>query len=127
VRVGGDVTIVSYSNGRHTVVAAAEMLAKTGIEADVIDLRSVYPLDITTVLASVRRTGRLVLLDEAPRFGSLAAQIAAQVQEQAFWYLDAPIAMVTAPQSPIPHSPDLVDALVPSAADVVAAVQRVVS
>jgi pyruvate/2-oxoglutarate/acetoin dehydrogenase E1 component len=125
VRQGDDVTIVSYSHGVSTALVAAESLQGSGVSADVIDLRSVYPLDLQTVLASVRRTGRVVVLDEAPRFGSLAAQVAASIQEKAFWYLDAPIAIVASPQTPIPHSPDLIDAIVPDAGDVVAAVTAV--
>jgi len=119
IREGDDLTIVSYSNGVVTALAAAKELAAAGIEADVIDLRSVYPMDSDTVLASVRRTGRVVVVDEAPWFGGLAGQLAAIIQEQAFWYLDAPVAMITAPQSPIPFAPQLIDALVPSVATVV--------
>lgn len=125
VRDGDDVTIVSYSHGVSIALDAAESLASSGIAADVIDLRTVYPLDIATVVASVRRTGRLIILDEAPRFGNLAAQVAATVQEQAFWYLDQPISLVTAAHSPIPHSPGLIDALLPSAADLVSAVTKI--
>jgi pyruvate/2-oxoglutarate/acetoin dehydrogenase E1 component len=125
VRKGDDVTIVSYSYGVQVATEAAEALAASGIGADVIDLRSIFPLDITTILASVRRTGRLVIVDEAPRFGGIAAMIAATVQEKAFWYLDAPIGMVTGARSPIPHAPDLIDALLPSPGGVVAAVTDV--
>lgn len=123
-RTGEDVTIVSYSNGMTTANRAAAQLADRGVQSDVIDLRSIYPLDLDTLVASVRRTGRVVLVDEAPLFGSVAAQVAALIQREAFWYLDAPIEIVAAAQSPIPHSPDLIDALLPSVADVVAAADR---
>jgi pyruvate/2-oxoglutarate/acetoin dehydrogenase E1 component len=126
LREGNDVTLVSYSHGVITTLEAADALASDGIGADVIDLRSVFPLDIETVLASVRRTGKLVVVDEAPAFGALAGQIAAAVQSEAFWYLDGPIAVVTSPQTPIPHSPPMIDALLPSVADVVAAATRLV-
>jgi pyruvate/2-oxoglutarate/acetoin dehydrogenase E1 component len=126
IREGEDVTLVSYSNGVVTASAAARDLAESGIEADVIDLRSIYPLDSETVLSSVRRTGRVVIIDEAPRFGGLAGQLAAIIQEQAFWYLDAPVVMVTSPQSPIPFAPDLIDALLPSVDDVSAAARNLV-
>jgi pyruvate/2-oxoglutarate/acetoin dehydrogenase E1 component len=126
VRIGGDVTIVSYSNGMTTATAAADALAADGVQADLIDLRSIQPLDTTTVLASVRRTGRLVLVDEAPAFGSVAAQVAALVQAGAFWHLDAPIEVVAAAQSPIPHAPDLIEALLPSVAGVVEAARRTI-
>jgi pyruvate/2-oxoglutarate/acetoin dehydrogenase E1 component len=125
VREGNDVTIVSYSHGATTAAAAAESLASSGIQADVLDLRSVYPLDTTSILASVRRTGKVVLFDEAPHFGNLSAQIAAIIQSEAFWYLDAPIEIVSAPQTPIPHSAELVEAIVPTVGDLIDAVTRV--
>lgn len=124
IRAGDDVTLVSYSNGVVTASAAAAELAEAGIQADVIDLRSIHPLDAETVLGSVRRTGRVVIIDEAPRYGGLAGQLAAIIQEQAFWYLDAPIAMITSPQSPIPFAPPLIEAMLPSTAKVVAAVSN---
>lgn len=124
VRRGDDVTIVTYSYGLSLVTEAAESLAQSGISADVIDLRSIYPLDLHTILASVRRTGRLVLVDEAPRFGGISGAIAASIQERAFWHLDAPIGLINGAQSPIPHSPDLIEALLPSPRRIVDAVHR---
>lgn len=124
LRAGDDVTVISYSNGMLTATKAADALAADGIGVDLIDLRSIYPLDTETILASVRRTGRVVFVDEAPAFGSVAAQVAAIIQREAFWYLDAPIEIVAAAQSPIPHHPDLIDALLPTPASVVAAAQR---
>ncbi|WP_167132628.1 alpha-ketoacid dehydrogenase subunit beta [Paramicrobacterium chengjingii] len=125
VRNGDDVTIIGYSNGVTTALASADALAERGVGADVIDLRSIYPLDLATLTSSVRRTGRVVIVDEAPIFGSVAAQLSALIQRDAFWYLDAPIKLVTAPQSPIPHSPSLIDALIPGVDDVVRAVDSV--
>jgi len=126
-RQGQDVTIISHSFGTVTAMEAAATLSKSGIEADVIDLRTIYPLDEEAVLASVRRTGRVVILDEAPRFGSLANQVAAIILDKAFWYLDEGIKVITAPQSPVPHSPELVAAIVPSEVDVVAAARALVA
>lgn len=125
VREGGDVTVISYSNGMLTAGKAADALAADGIQVDLIDLRSIYPLDVETLVASVRRTGRVVILDEAPAFGSVAAQVAAVLQQEAFWYLDAPVRVLAAAQSPIPHAPDLIDALLPGVADTVAAVRSI--
>jgi pyruvate dehydrogenase E1 component beta subunit len=121
VREGRDLTMISYSNGVLTATKAAEALAADGVGVDLIDLRSIYPLDVQTILASVRRTGRVVIVDEAPEFGSVAAQIAAIIQREAFWYLDAPVEIVAAPQSPIPNAPNLIDALMPSPERTVAA------
>ncbi len=126
VERGDDVTIVSYSHGMVTAGKAATELRGRGIGADVIDVRSIYPLDEQTILDSVRRTGRLVVVDEAPYFGSFGAQLASIVQQKAFWYLDAPIEVVASPQTPIPHHPTLVDAILPSVAQVVAAVDRTI-
>jgi len=123
-RSGDDVTIVSYSHGLVTARAAADQLESQGASVDLIDVRTIYPLDEETILASLRRTGRLVVVDEGPRFGSFGAQVAALMQERAFWYLDAPIEVVAAQQAPIPHHPTLVDAILPSQAQVVAAAER---
>lgn len=124
VRAGQDVTVISYSHGVTTATTAVDALAAKGITADLIDLRSIFPLDEETLLASVRRTGRVVLVDEGPYFGSVAGQVAAIIQQKAFWYLDAPIEIVASLQSPIPHAPDLVDAILPSVDGVVAAINR---
>lgn len=124
VRTGGDVTVVSHSHGMITATEAADALSAAGVQVDLIDLRSIFPLDIDTITASVRRTGRLVVVDESPHFGSVAAQIVTEVQSRAFWYLDAPIVTVTAAHAPIPHSPPLIDALLPSVDGVVRATRR---
>lgn len=126
LRTGNDVTLVSYSNGMTLATKAADALAAGGVNVDLIDLRSIYPMDVETVIRSVRRTGRVVLVDEAPEFGSVAAQLASIIQRDAFWYLDAPVAVVAAAQSPIPHSPDLIDALLPSVERIVAAAQNTI-
>lgn len=126
LRQGEDITLVSYSNGMTTATAAADALAADGVGVDLIDLRSIQPLDAETILGSVRRTGRLVVVDEAPAFGSVAAQIAAVVQSEAFWHLDAPVELVTAAHAPIPHAPELIEALLPTVGGVVHAARRAI-
>ena len=125
LRRGDDVTIVALSSLVHDALAAAELLAdEHGIEAEVIDPRTLVPLDLATIVESVRRTGRLVVAHEAVEHGGFGAEIAAQVQAAAFDYLDAPIERVGAPFAPIPLSPPLEDAYLPGAGDLVAAARR---
>jgi len=114
-RVGRDVTLIAYSRMAIEALAAAEQLEGEGIDCEVIDLRTVSPVDIATVLASVRKTNRVVVVHEAVRSGGLGAELAAQVQEHAFDYLDAPVARVGAPFAPVPFSPALESAYVPDA------------
>jgi pyruvate dehydrogenase E1 component beta subunit len=124
IRAGGDVTIVALSRLVHDAVEAAERLAaEDGIEADVIDPRTLVPLDLEAIVESVRRTGRLVVAHEAVEHGGFGAEIAAQVQSAAFDYLDAPVARVGAPFAPIPLSGPLEDAYLPGADEVVTAVR----
>jgi pyruvate dehydrogenase E1 component beta subunit len=124
VREGTDVTIVSYSCMATDALAAAEMLAGKGISAEVIDLRSLVPIDLPTVVASVQKTNRLLIVHEAVTQGGLGAEIAAQVQQEAFDYLDAPIERVGAPYVPVPASLALEKAYVPDQSKIVAAVER---
>src|SRR5512141_2566667 len=122
LRTGGDVTIVALSRLVHDALDAAERLAGDhGIEAEVIDPRTLVPLDLQTIVDSVRRTGRLVVAHEAVEHGGFGAEIVAQVQLAAFDYLDAPIERVGAPFAPIPLSPPLEDAYLPDAGDIAAA------
>ena len=124
VRPGRDVTIVALSRLVDEALVAAERLAGEGIEAEVIDPRTLVPLDLDTIVESVGRTHRLVIAHEAVEHGGFGAEIAAQVQAAAFDDLDAPIERVGAPFSPVPFSPPLEDAYVPGADEVHAAVQR---
>ncbi|MFC6083564.1 alpha-ketoacid dehydrogenase subunit beta [Sphaerisporangium aureirubrum] len=126
-RPGTDVTVVTYSYGVRLALGAAEALAGDGVSAEVIDLRTLYPLDTATIIESVRRTGRVVVLDEAPRYGGMAAEIVTSVTESAFWYLDQPVHRVTGAHTPIPHSPALLDAILPTEGDVVRAVRQVLA
>ena len=107
---------------------AASILSSEGVDVEVIDLRTLQPMDSETIIASVKRTNRCVVVHEAVRFAGMGAEIAAQIQEEAFDYLDAPIGRVAAPFSPVPFSPVLEGAYVPDAKRIAegvrAAVQR---
>jgi pyruvate/2-oxoglutarate/acetoin dehydrogenase E1 component len=117
-RRGRDVTIVALSRLVGEALAAADRLAAEGIEAEVIDPRTLVPLDIETIVESVRRTNRLVVAHEAVRNGGFGAEIAAQAQLAAFDFLDAPVERVGAPFAPVPFSPPLEDAYLPGRDDV---------
>ena len=121
LREGDDVTIVATSRMVGEALAAADELAAQGIAAEVIDPRTLVPLDLDAIVASTKRTGRLVVAHEAVRFGGIGAEIAAAVSAAAFDYLDAPVERVGAPFAPIPLSPPLEDAYLPGAAEVLAA------
>jgi len=107
----------------HFSLEAAEKLAGDGVEVEVVDLRSLSPLDEETILASVKKTGRLIVVDEANPRCSIATDIVALAAGQAFDYLDAPPTMVTAPHAPVPFSPVLEDAYLPSVDSIVATAQ----
>jgi len=124
VREGRAATIVSYGLMVHRALDAAAQLAKEGVEVEVIDLRTLSPLDIDTVLESVEKTGHLVCVDEANPRCSIACDVAAQVAQQAFGALRGPIRLVTAPHTPVPFSPVLEDLYLPGAAQIVDAVKR---
>ncbi len=125
-RAGRDVTVVALSRLVHESLAAAEELAAEGIEIEVIDPRTLVPLDLGTIVESLRRTHRLVVAHEAVAHGGFGAEVAARVQEEAFDELDAPIGRVGAPFAPIPFSPPLEDAYLPGRAGVAAAVRATV-
>ncbi len=124
LRQGGDVTIVALSRLVHDALEAAERLAGEGIEAEVIDPRTLVPLDLDTIVASVERTSRLVVAHEAVEHGGFGAEVATRVQSAAFDSLDAPIRRVGAPFTPIPLSPPLEDAYLPGVDEIVAAVRE---
>jgi pyruvate dehydrogenase E1 component beta subunit len=125
MRDGTDLTLVSHGAGVHTCLAAAETLAHDGVEAEVIDLRTLRPLDDGAVFASVARTGRLVVVEEGWRSGGIGAEVAARVAEHAFWDLDAPVERVATAEVPIPYAKHLEDAALPSVDDVLGAARRV--
>ena len=124
VREGKDCTIVTYGLMVHRAIEAAATLAKEGVECEMVDLRTLSPLDLDTVLDSVEKTGRLVCVDEANPRCSIAADISAQVAQKAFGALRAPIEMVTPPHTPVPFSPALEDLYIPSAEQIADAVRR---
>jgi pyruvate dehydrogenase E1 component beta subunit len=125
VREGDDATIVTYGRMVHHATDAAEKLAKEGIHAEVIDLRTTSPLDEETILESAERTGRVVVADEANPRCSIATDIAALVAQRAFHSLKAPIELVTAPHTPTPFAGVLEDLYIPSAENIAAAVRKV--
>ena len=123
-REGSDVTVVTYSRMVHRALEAAERLAPEGISVEVIDLRTLKPLDMATVAASVRKTGRVVGLTEAYLTGSFISELVARIQEDVFDWLDAPIVRVAAADVPVPMSEPLEDAAIPSVERVVAGIRQ---
>ena len=124
-REGTDVTIVSFGKIIKEAYAAADALAKEGVSCEVIDLRTVRPLDIDTILQSVKKTNRLVILEEAWPFGNVSTEITYQVQEKAFDYLDAPIIKINTADTLAPYSPVLLKEWLPNSDDVIKAVKKV--
>ena len=125
VRKGKDITLVGISAMTWVCTEAADILAKDGIEAEVIDVLSVSPLDYDHILESVRKTEHLVIVDEDNPRCSVATDIAATVADEAIDYLDAPIKRVTAPHTPVPYNPNLEQAYIPNANRVLAAAKLV--
>jgi pyruvate dehydrogenase E1 component beta subunit len=125
VKEGTDVTLVSYSITVGLVIQAAELLAKEGINAEIIDLRSLRPLDTATVVESVKKTNRIVTVEEGWPICGIASEIATQVMEQAFDYLDAPPARVTGKDVPMPYAANLEKLALTSVDEIVAAAKAV--
>ena len=126
-RPGKDVSLVTYGGTLGTTLTAAEQLAESGIDAEVIDLRVLRPLDDATIMASVRRNHRVVVIDEGWRSGSLSAEISARISEQCFFELDSPVERVCSAEVPMPYARHLEQAALPQPADVVAAALRAVA
>jgi|SRR5690625_4073788 len=126
-REGSDVTVVAVAGAVPHALAAAEQLAGQGVSVEVLDLRSIVPLDREAILGSVAKTGRLVVADPAHEMGSVASEVSAVVAQEGFWDLQAPIVRVTTPHTHIPFSRDAELPLYPSAARIVAAAQRVMA
>jgi pyruvate/2-oxoglutarate/acetoin dehydrogenase E1 component len=124
VRAGNDVTVIAVGRMVVEAMTAARTLAESGVDLEVIDVRTVQPLDSKRILDSVRRTNRAVVVHEAVTFGGIGAEIAAQIQEEAFDYLDAPVLRLGAPFSPVPFSPVLERAYIPDSARIVDGVRR---
>jgi pyruvate dehydrogenase E1 component beta subunit len=125
VRSGKDVTLISWSNGMTYALKAAYELAKEGIEAEVIDLRTLRPMDTETIVASVKKTGRAVTVEEGWQQSGVGAEIAARIMEHAFDYLDAPVARVSGKDVPMPYAANLEKLALPNVAEVVAAAKAV--
>jgi 2-oxoisovalerate dehydrogenase E1 component beta subunit len=120
-RAGRDVSIITYGMMVHESEKAAAQLAESGIEVEILDLRTLLPLDEAAIIESVRRTSRALIVHEDTRTGGIAGEIAMRINEHAFEWLDAPILRVTAIDTPVPYSPPLEDYFLPQVADIVAA------
>jgi 2-oxoisovalerate dehydrogenase E1 component beta subunit len=123
-RSGRDLTIVTYGAMLWAALEAAEVLDRDGVSAEVLDLRTLLPLDEEAILASVRHTGKCLVLHEDTRTGGLGAEIAATLSEKAFEWLDGPILRVTAPDTPVPYSPPLEEAFLPNVNTLLAAARK---
>jgi pyruvate dehydrogenase E1 component beta subunit len=124
-REGTDVTLVSFGKIIKEAYKAADILEKEGISVEIIDLRTIRPMDHQTIFTSVKKTNRLVILEEAWPFGNVASEIAYQVQENIFDYLDAPVQRINTADTPAPFSPVLLAEWLPNVNDVIAAVKKV--
>ena len=125
VRKGQHVSIISWSNGMSYALKAADELAKDGIEAEVIDLRTLRPMDTDTIVESVKKTGRVVTVEEGWPQAGIGAEIAARVMEHAFDYLDAPVTRVSGKDVPMPYAANLEKLALPTVAEVVEAAKAV--
>jgi pyruvate/2-oxoglutarate/acetoin dehydrogenase E1 component len=124
-RPGRDISLVTYGGSLFKTLEAAALLAKEGIEAEVVDLRTLRPLDMATIIGSVTRTRRAVIIDEGWKTGSLSAEVSARIMEQAFWELDAPVARVCSAEIPMPYPRHLEQAALPQPTAIVAAVHEI--
>jgi pyruvate dehydrogenase E1 component beta subunit len=125
-REGNDVTIVSYGKIMKVALQAAEELQKDGISVEVIDLRTIRPIDYKAIVNSVKKTNRLVIVEESWPLGCIASEVAYHVQRYAFDYLDAPIGRVTNRDVPLPYAPTLIEAILPNVKRTVEAIKAVI-
>jgi pyruvate dehydrogenase E1 component beta subunit len=126
VREGDDVTLITYSFTLRAALEAADAVAEHGVSVEVVDLRTVAPIDRDTINASVQKTGRVILLSDAPAIGGILSEVAAGIQESQLEYLDAPIVRLGGKHAPIPHSPVLFESLVPTGDEIVTALRDIV-
>jgi 2-oxoisovalerate dehydrogenase E1 component beta subunit len=126
-RSGTDLTIITYAAMVHVALEVSETLADEGVQVEVVDLRTLVPLDEEAILGSVARTGKALVLHEAPRTGGFGGEIAATIAEKAFEYLEAPVVRVTAPDTPVPYSPPLEEAYLPGREDVLEAARKILA
>ena len=125
VREGTDVTLITYSAGVHQGLEVAAELDKDGISVEVVDVRTLVPLDVETIVNSVKKTSRAVVLHEAAKRLGYGAEIAATIQEEAFWHLDQPVVRIAAKNTPTPTSPPLEDAVIPQPAEIAETLRKV--
>ena len=126
MKEGGDITIISWSKMVHTSLAAANILEKDGISCEVIDLQSLVPLDKETILGSIKKTGKAVIVHEAVRTSGFGAEIAAIIADEAFSYLRSPIKRVTAPDTPIPYASKLEDEFIPNESKIIESIKSII-
>jgi len=124
-RQGTDVTLVSYNKMMLPTLEAADILAKEGVSAEVIDLRTIRPLDVRTILESVKKTNRLVVIDESWPFAGVSEEVAYVIQKHAFDYLDAPVTRINAADTSLGYATNLVEEYLPNAGKIVRAVKEV--
>jgi pyruvate/2-oxoglutarate/acetoin dehydrogenase E1 component len=124
-REGSDVTVVTYSRMVHRALEAAEKLAEEGISVEVIDLRTLNPLDMDTIAASVKKTGRVVGVTESYKTNSFISEVATRIQEEVFDWLDAPVVRVAALDVPVPMSEPLEDAAIPNVDAIIAGIRKI--
>ncbi|MFQ5882873.1 MAG: alpha-ketoacid dehydrogenase subunit beta [Candidatus Methylomirabilales bacterium] len=119
-RAGTDISLITYGAMVHQAFQAADQMSEQGIEVEMVDLRTLYPLDTDTILTSVKKTGKVLIVHEAPQVCGIGAEIAAVIAQDVFRYLDAPVVRLTAPHTPVPFSPPLEDYYLPNATKIVA-------
>ncbi len=126
-REGTDITLITYGAMVEEGLQAADQMSEEGIEVELVDLRTLYPLDTPMILASVQKTGKVLIVHEAPQVCGIGAEIAAIIAQEAFRHLDAPVMRLTAPHTPVPFSPPLENAYLPDAAKIVAQLHELAS
>lgn len=124
IKEGEDISIITYSAMVHTAIEAAHILEDEGISLEIVDLRTLLPLDKKGIYESVKKTSKVIILYEAPRTGGVGAEVAALISEEVFEYLDAPIVRISAPDTPVPYSPPLEEFYIPKVDDIVKAARR---
>ena len=126
-RSGTDISIITYSYMVHTALSAADILGKESIDAEVVDLRTLRPMDTKTVMSSVRKTHRVVILHEACVTGGIGGEIAARIADEAFDFIDAPVKRLGVPDVPIPYSKSLENAIVPNEEKLITCIKNVLA
>jgi 2-oxoisovalerate dehydrogenase E1 component beta subunit len=126
-REGGDLSIITYGAMVYKALEAAEALAKDGIDVEVLDLRTILPLDEEAILATAKKTSKVIVLHEATMTGGPGGEVVARIAEKAFEYLDGPIVRIAPPDTPVPYSPPLEEAFLPQTSGIIAAVRKLVA